>query len=542
MNANLLGRKWRELPEAAVRRCQGERLKRYLRTVVLPFSRHYRELFDELELSPDSIRTLGDLTRLPFTSKADLINSPEHPQRFRDFVLVPDPEVLARRPVTMLRAMLHGREYVRAQMAAEFRPIFPTHTTGRAAESIPFLFTQHDLARLATAGRRMMEVCGARHEDRLINALPFAPHLAFWLAHFAGTAFGVMMFNTGGGRVMNTGDTVQLIRRFKPDGLIGTPTFLYHVLRQAVTENARCENLQRLVLAGEKVSDGLRLKLHELTRELKAPEVDILATYGFTEARMAWAECPFRPDQPSSGYHLYPDLGIIEVINPKTGEVVPNGHPGELVFTPLDARGSVVLRYRTGDSIDGGLTYEPCPYCGRSLPRLLGNISRQSDIRELGLDKIKGTLVDFNELEHLLDDARQIGAWQLELRKVNDDPLEVDEIILHANLARGADQAQIRRELGERCFARTQVHPNRILFHTDEEMRRLQGVGRLLKEQKLVDHRPGAKGVQVIATKDSSSVGGSPPTATTSEKPDTQYATRNIEGSPPTATTLEQRE
>jgi phenylacetate-coenzyme A ligase PaaK-like adenylate-forming protein len=218
--------------------------------------------------------------------------------------------------------------------------------------------------------------------------------------------------------------------------------------------------------------------------------VDVLATYGFTEAKMAWPECPFPHDQPSGGYHLSPDLGIVEIVDPKTGSPLPPGHPGEIVFTPLDARGSVVLRYRTGDFTDGGLTYEPCPHCGRTLPRLLGNISRRSEVKEMNLDKIKGTLVDFNELEHVLDDAPHIGAWQVELRKVNDDPLELDELILHVQTLNGTDRPQLSRELSERCFTHLDLHPNRIFFHSAEEIRQLQGVGKLLKEQKLVDHRP----------------------------------------------------
>ena len=108
----------------------------------------------------------------------------------------------------------------------------------------------------------------------------------------------------------------------------------------------------------------------------------------------------------------------------------------------------------------------------------------------MNLDKIKGTLVDFNELEHVLDDAPHIGAWQVELRKAHDDPLDLDEIILHVNKTNGADEAQLRRELSERCYSHTDIHPNRIVFHDAEEMKRLQGVGVLLKEQKLVDHRP----------------------------------------------------
>src|SRR5207302_5822236 len=106
---------------------------------------------------------------------------------------------------------------------------------------------------------------------------------------------------------------------------------------------------------------------------------DVLATYGFTEAKMAFAECPFPENEKPSGYHTFPDLGIVEIIDPKTGEPVANGEPGEIVFTPLAARGSVVLRYRTGDCIDGGIVFEKCPHCGRRWPRLVGRITRRSD-------------------------------------------------------------------------------------------------------------------------------------------------------------------
>jgi hypothetical protein len=108
----------------------------------------------------------------------------------------------------------------------------------------------------------------------------------------------------------------------------------------------------------------------------------------------------------------------------------------------------------------------------------------------MNLDKIKGTLVDLNELEHVLDDAPQVGTWQVELRKIHDDPLELDEIILHVQKINGADETRLRRELGERCSQRTDIHPNRIIFHDAEEMQRLQGVGTLLKEQRIADHRP----------------------------------------------------
>src|SRR6266550_3255921 len=162
MNPKSLTTRWQDLPEQVVRQLQAEKLRHYLRRVVLPFSAHYRELFRQHGLAADSIRSLDDLQRLPFSSKTDLLNTPEHPQRVRDFLLIPDPNVLARRPSTILRALCQGRERVKHGFEAEFRPIFMTSTTGRSTDPIPFLFTQHDLNNLAMAGKRLFEICGAQ--------------------------------------------------------------------------------------------------------------------------------------------------------------------------------------------------------------------------------------------------------------------------------------------------------------------------------------------------------------------------------------------
>jgi phenylacetate-coenzyme A ligase PaaK-like adenylate-forming protein len=472
---------------------QAVKLRRFLRDVVAPFSAHYRELFHQHGLKAGSIHSVEDLEQIPFTTKADLVNTPEHPQRAREFALIPDPEVLRRRPSTILRALLHGpggREFVRQGFEREFRPVFMTSTTGRSADPIPFLYTQHDLDNLAVTGDRIMQVCGARHDFRLLNMFPYAPHLAFWQTHYASTAFGIFTVSTGGGKVLGTEGNLRLIEKIKPDVLIGMPTFIYHVLQQAVEAGLRCESLKRLVLGGEKAAEGIRRKLRNLAAKLGAPAVDVVATYGFTEAKMAWAECPCPVGDTPGGYHLYPDLGIVEIVNPKTGVVVGEGEPGEIVFTPLDARGSVVLRYRTGDQIDGGLVYEPCPHCGRTMPRLVGKISRSSEVKSMQLDKLKGTLVDFNQLERVLDDAPHIGGWQLELRKFNEDPLEVDEIILHVHKLDDVPEDKLSRELSNRFLERTEIRPNRIVFHNADEIRRLLGVGVQLKEQKIIDNRP----------------------------------------------------
>src|SRR5207302_3967288 len=155
------------------------------------------------------------------------------------------------------------KEWVKQQFELEFRPIFVTFTTGRSAEPTPFFFTQQDITNLQTAARRVTEICGGRHDYKMLNILPFAPHLAFWLAHYAGTAGGLMTLSSGGEKVMGTEGNLRYIRMFKPDIIIGVPTFVYHLLHQAAEEGMHCENLRWIVLGGEKVSDGLRQKLRD---------------------------------------------------------------------------------------------------------------------------------------------------------------------------------------------------------------------------------------------------------------------------------------
>ena len=491
MKTRVLTTQWQKLPEQVVRELQAEKLRHYLRTTVLPFSAHYGELFRQNNLDAESFHTLEDLQRIPFTSKADLLSTPENPRKIREFILVPDAEQLARRPSTIFQAALHGRASVTRGFEHEFRPVFMTCTTGRSAESVAFTYSNHDLANLALAGKRIFEICKAEPEFRLLNTFPYAPHLAFWLTHYGGMEFNNFVLSSGGGKVLGTEGQLRFIRQLQPHVIIGMPTFLYHVLQQAVQEGVKCPTLRRIVLGGEKVAPGTRRRLARLARELGAETIDVVATYGFTEAKMAWTECPCA-DGEQTGYHLYPDLGVIEVVDPKTGAVMPPGEGGEIVFTPLDSRGSIVMRYRTGDLIDGGLVHEPCPHCHRNVPRLVGNISRASEIKTMRFDKIKGTLVDFNVLEHVLDDSQHLDSWQLELRKHNDDPLELDELILHVHKSDGLDEARCTRELRRRFTDKTEIQPNRIVFHDSEEMSQMLGVGAQLKEDKIVDHRPGA--------------------------------------------------
>ena len=474
------------------RHWQLRQLRHYLTHRVIPFSTHYRTLFEDYDFRPEDLRSLDDWQNVPLTSKCDL-TVPREQQR--EFVLEPDRDRLSREPGVIMHTLLHGRVATREMLEAEFRPVLLTSTTGRSSEPVPFVNTKYDLHNMEITGRRLMECGRALPEFRHVNMFPYAPHLAFWQAHQASLGFNTFMVSTGGGKTLGTEGNIRIIDKIRPDILIGMPTFMYHLLREAVEMGKFWPNLKRIVLGGEKTAQGLRARLRDLCCELGA-EVHVISIYGFTEAKMAFPECCSVTGVTPTGFHVSPDLALVELIDPKTGRSVEPGMPGEVVFTPLDSRGTVVLRYRTGDIMEGGMVWDECPHCGRISQRLNGPVSRVSDVRALNLDKVKGTLVDFNMLEHLLDDQKGIAAWQVELRKLNNDPLEVDEVILHVVPEGSVSHTELERMVMRRFVEATELTPNAMVFHTMAEMRDLLGIGRLIKEEKLVDHRNAKPGLK----------------------------------------------
>src|SRR4029434_10977679 len=106
-------------------------------------------------------------------------------------------------------------------------PILMTSTTGRSSDPVPFFYTQHDIDRLSLAGERIMRICAATQEMKILNLFPFAPHLAFWQSHYAGAAFGVLMVSSGGGKSLGTEGNLRLLRKIPPEGLTGVPSLIY---------------------------------------------------------------------------------------------------------------------------------------------------------------------------------------------------------------------------------------------------------------------------------------------------------------------------
>ncbi|OIN99179.1 MAG: hypothetical protein AUJ51_13290 [Elusimicrobia bacterium CG1_02_56_21] len=482
---------WKELQEL-----QNRQLHYFITRKLYPFSPYYRRLFDRNNIRPDEIRTVQDLRRIPFVSKADFQDVPGGPAgKSREFILQPSEELIRKYlPKTelvkfALTRLLKGKDFVKERLEREYRPIFLTGTAGTTGQSLASLYTNHDLDNLKIYGRRMIDIIGMKSEDLGVNVFPYAPHLAFWLAIFAGIEGGVFILSTGGGKTIGTEGNLKAIAKVKPQFLIGVPNYVYHLLKEAKKEGMDLGFLRNIILGASRVPEGFKRKLANLLAEMNAPEVKIFGTYGFTEARTAWPECPTAIGV-SSGYHTYPDKEIFEVIDPDTGEVKGEGEDGELVYTNIDSRGSSVLRYRTGDIVKGGISYAPCPHCGRTVPRISSNLVRSSNIRTIALSKIKGTLVNFNSLEHILDDHKEIDEWQIEIVKKDNDPYEVDELTLYVSLFKETDREKFSRQLNSDLLSLTEISFNRIVFETHQEIQKRIEVESAVKAKKIADKRP----------------------------------------------------
>ncbi|GAB4141428.1 MAG: phenylacetate--CoA ligase [Planctomycetota bacterium] len=489
---------WRTLqrmPRSELRGLQERALRRFVREYLYPFSPFYRRLFDEAGVRPEQIRTIDDLRRIPLSSKRDLLPTADCPQKFRQFILQPDAAALKRawplrrKLPLLLRKWAQGAESARESLRREFYPCFMTFTTGRSAEPVPFFYSPHDIRSLHETGARVVDVLGLESEYRVANVFPYAPHLAFWQVFFAGQAASMMALSTGGGRVMGSSGDLRAISRLQADVLIGVPGYVYHLLRRGEAEGCDLSSVRVVVLGAERVPLGMKQKIVDLLGRMGSRDVRVLGTYGFTEARMAFSECP-TPDNRYTGYHLYPDLAIFEVIDPATGEVLPDDSDGELVFTPIAGRASCVFRYRTGDRVRGGIRWDPCPHCGRTVPRVSSDLTRESSLKDLRLMKVKGTLVNLEDCALLLGGIPEVEEWQIELRKKDDDPMEVDEMVVHVAVRDPARREACAEQVRESFRGRLEVAPNRIEFLDLDAMLRRIGMETEMKERRFVDSRP----------------------------------------------------
>ncbi|MGW1652357.1 phenylacetate--CoA ligase PaaK [Streptomyces atratus] len=267
---------------------------------------HYRSAFDKAGLHPGDCRTLADLARFPFTTKADLRDN--YP-----FGMFAVPEDRVRR--------IHAS----------------SGTTGRPTV---VGYTQRDLDTWADVVARSIRAAGGRPGHKVHVAYGYGLFTGGLGAHYGAERLGCTVIPASGGM---TARQVQLIQDFRPEIIMVTPSYMLTLLdefeRQGV--DPRATSLEVGIFGAEPWTEEMRREIEE---RFAIHAVDI---YGLSEVMGPGVaqECVETKD----GLHIWEDHFYPEVVDPFTGEVLPPGEEGELVFTSLTKEAMPVIRYRTRD-------------------------------------------------------------------------------------------------------------------------------------------------------------------------------------------------
>lgn len=288
-----------------IRALQLERLKWSLRHAYdnVPM---YRARFDEAGVHPDDLQTLGDLAKFPFTYKNDLRDN--YP--FGLFA-VPRSDIIR----------LHA-------------------SSGTTGKPTVVGYTANDISNWADLVARSLRASGLRKGDMVHNAYGYGLFTGGLGAHYGIERLGATVVPMSGGQ---TEKQVGLITDFKPDGIMVTPSYMLNILEQyhKVGMDPRACSLKVGVFGAEPWTDAMRKEV-EAAFDMHA--VDI---YGLSEIMGPGVanECVETKDGPV----IWEDHFLPEIIDPATGEVLPDGEMGELVFTTLTKEGLPMIRYRTRD-------------------------------------------------------------------------------------------------------------------------------------------------------------------------------------------------
>lgn len=398
-------------------------------------SAFYQRMFRENGIDIDAIRTIDDLTQLPFTEKRDL-------QLYNDEFLCVPPEKIV--------------DYIT--------------TSGTLGDPVTFGCTDKDLDRLAYNEMKSFSCAGLAPGNIVQLMTTIDKRFMAGLAYFLGIRrLGASIIRVGNGMPELQWDT---IRRIKPDTIMCVPSFILRLIEYAEQHGIdyRNSSVKRIIGIGE----GLReqdFSLNLLGKRIKEKwDVDLFATYSSTEMGATFSECVY-----GCGGHVHPELIIVEIIG-EDNKPVKDGEVGEVVVTTLGVEGMPLLRFRTGDM--SSKVVEQCR-CGRNSYRLTPLVGRKNN-----MIKLKGTTIYPPAINDVLDNTPYVVNYVV---VVQNSFAGTDEVVVKVGVA-GNPHVDVIKDLKDRFRSRIRVAPI-VEVLSVEDVNRINNPANNRKPIKFIDNR-----------------------------------------------------
>lgn len=401
--------KLKELNEKQIKDMQFKQMQTFFSQEIIKRHPYYSEVFKEKSFNIEGVSSLS-LQELPFTTLEDLAQRDNKKDRIKRFQLSPpakDEAKIEPKKKSFFGKLLKGSSSHDSVDPQDYHMSQLLYSGDFSSPPVPLVFTTYDIERLKESGRRLFDLWGLTRDDTMINAFSYAPHLGFWQVFYAGLEKGSTVLQSGGGRILGTEKILTAMENMKAEVLFASPLYAKNLLQAAIKFNADLSNLTTIILGMEPVSKEMVARIKELMEMASTAGNRVLRSFYLTEAKTGWGEC-----EGGEGFHTHPDLQYVEIIDPYTGKVLGEKEPGEVVLTHLDARGTCLIRYKTGIRTTGGISYEPCPGCGSSLPRLTGELEELKYIVKLSSEDNDAQELNLEEITRRLDQEKALLLWQ----------------------------------------------------------------------------------------------------------------------------------
>ncbi len=385
------------LPREALEALQLKRLQQVAERVYHTVG-FYKKVFDEAGVTPDNIKRLEDIRKLPFTQKQDL----------RD-------------------------NYPFGLFAVPMSNIVRLHaSSGTTGKPTVVGYTRRDIETWSRLMARSFVAAGLTKNDIIHNAYGYGLFTGGLGAHYGAEQLGASVVPMSGG---STKKQIMILQDFGPTAISCTPSYALYLAEKGeeMGIDMKSLNLRVGILGAEPWSEKMR---QEIETRLNITALDI---YGASELMGPGVamECA----EGRNGLHVFEDHFIVETIDPETEEVVPNGEEGELVFTTLTKEAFPLIRYRTGDI--SRLMKEPCR-CGRTLTRI-ARISGRSDDMLI----IRGVNVYPSQIENVLLEVEGLEP-HYELLVEREGALDTLEIRVEVSESAFSDEVRTLQKLERR--------------------------------------------------------------------------------------------